>query len=170
MLQSLGYLTNDATLSFQPEAGITRAQYVRLMMESSGLKGSSTEKLAFPDLQGHPDAAFIQQAVELGMIEGTACGEFQPDRVISRQEAAVMIWRVYNKQYPDKVFQNVKLSGTTDKWAVPAVKMAVALGLYGPDFKPDAKGAVDYKSTAALSKRRTPPFCTRCSQIRSTRS
>ncbi|MEK4047664.1 serine hydrolase [Paenibacillus sp. FSL H8-0048] len=153
MLQSLGYLPNDATLSFQPEAGITRAQYVRLMMESSGLKGSSTEKLAFPDLQGHPDAAFIQQAVELGMIEGTASGEFQPDRVISRQEAAVLIWRAYNKQYPDKLFEKVKLSGTTDKWAVPAVKMAVALGLYGPDFKPDAKGAVDYKSREALSKK-----------------
>ncbi|MEK4850766.1 serine hydrolase [Paenibacillus sp. FSL H7-0756] len=153
MLQSLGYLPNDATLSFQPEAGITRAQYVRLMMESSGLKGSSTEKLAFPDLQGHPDAAFIQQAVELGMIEGTANGKFQPDRVISRQEAAVMIWRMYSAKYPDKLFQNVKLSGTTDKWAVPAVKMAVALGLYGPDFKPDAKGAVDYKSRAALSKK-----------------
>lgn len=153
MLQSLGYLPNDASLSFQPDTGITRAQYVRLMMESSGLKGSTTEKLAFPDLQGHPDAAYIQQAVELGMIEGTASGEFQPDRVITRQEAAVMIWRLYKQQYPDKLFEKVKLSGTTDQWAVPAVKMAVALGLYGPDFKPDAKGAVDYKSKAALSKK-----------------
>ncbi|MEK4514735.1 serine hydrolase [Paenibacillus sp. FSL H8-0122] len=153
MLQSLGYLTNDATVSFQPDSGVTRAQYVRLMLESSGLKGSTTEKLAFPDVKGHPDAAYIQQAVELGMIEGTASGEFQPDRVISRQEAAVMIWRLYNVQYPDKLFEKVKLSGTTDKWAVPAVKMAVALGLYGPDFKPDAKGAVDYKSRAALSKK-----------------
>ncbi|WP_340024956.1 serine hydrolase [Paenibacillus sp. FSL K6-1096] len=153
MLQSLGYLQNDASLSFQPDSGITRAQYVRLMMESSGLRGSDSGKLAFPDLQGHSDAAYIQQAVELGMIEGTASGEFQPDRVITRQEAAVMIWRVYNQQYPDKLFEKVKLSGTTDKWAVPAVKMAVALGLYGPDFKPDAKGAVDYKSRAALSKK-----------------
>lgn len=153
MLQSLGYLPNDAALSFQPEAGITRAEYVRLMLQSSGLKGSTTGKMAFPDLQGHPDAAYIQQAVEIGMIKGTASGEFQPDRVISRQEAAVMVWRLLSAQYPDKLFQKVKLSGTTDKWAVPAVKMSVALGLYGPDFKPDAKGAVDYKSRSALSKK-----------------
>ncbi|ASA26131.1 penicillin-binding protein [Paenibacillus donghaensis] len=152
MLQSLGYLPNDAALSFQPEAGITRAEYVRLMLESSGLKGSKTEKLAFPDLQGHPDAAFVQMAVEIGMIQGTAGGEFQPDRVISRQEAAVMIWRLLNAQYPDKLFTNVKLAGNTDKWAIPAVKMAVALGLYGPEIKADAKGKVDFKSRAALSK------------------
>lgn len=152
MLQSLGYLPNDATLSFQPESGITRAEYVRLMLESSGLKGSKTEKLAFPDLQGHPDAAFVQMAVEIGMVQGTAGGEFRPDRVISRQEAAVMIWRLLSAQYPDELFSDVKLAGNTDKWAIPAVKMAVALGLYGPGIKVDAKGAVDFKSREALSK------------------
>ncbi|WP_254075343.1 beta-lactamase family protein [Paenibacillus tritici] len=153
MLQSLGYLPNDATLSFEPDAGITRAEYVRLMLESSGVKESKTAKLAFADLQGHPAAGYVQMAVELGMVLGTADGKFQPDRVITRQEAAVMVWRLLTAQYPDKLFQKVKLAGNTDKWAVPAVKMSVALGLYGPDFKPDAKGAVDYKSREALSKK-----------------
>ncbi|NOU82761.1 hypothetical protein GC101_28255 [Paenibacillus sp. LMG 31459] len=32
------------------------------------------------------------------------------------------------------------------------MKMAVALGLYGPDIKADVKGAVDFKSREALSK------------------
>lgn len=152
MLQSLGYLPNDAALSFQPEAGITRAEYVRLMLESSGMKGSKTEKLAFLDLQGHPDAAFVQMAAEIGMVQGTAVGEFQPDGVISRQEAAVMVWRLLSAQYPDKLFTDVKLAGNTDKWAIPAVKMAVALGLYGPDIKADATGAIDFKSREALSR------------------
>ncbi|WP_379141267.1 serine hydrolase [Paenibacillus sp. sgz500992] len=153
MLQSLGYLPNDAALSFQPEAGTTRAEYVRLMLESSNIKESKTEKLAFPDLQGHPDAAYVQMAVELGMVQGTPGGEFQPDRVISRQEAAVMVWKLLSAQYPDELFKDVKLAGKTDKWAVPAVRMAVALGLYGPDIKADAKGAVDFKSSDALSKK-----------------
>lgn len=153
MLQSLGYLPNDAALYFQPEVGITRAEYVRLMLESSGIKGSKTEKLTFPDLQGHPAAAYVQMAVELGMVQGTQGGKFQPDRVISRQEAAVMVWRLLSAQYPDELFQNVKLAGKTDKWAVPAVKMSVAFGLFGPDIKADAKGAVDFKSREALSKK-----------------
>lgn len=151
-LQSLGYLPNDAALSFQPEAGITRAEYVRLMLESSNVEESKTEKLAFPDLQGHPDAAYVQMAVELGMVQGTAGGEFQPDRIISRQEAAVMVWRLLSLQYPDQLFENVKLAGNTDQWAVPAVKMAVAFGLYGPEIQADAEGAVDFKSREALSK------------------
>ncbi|WP_246187979.1 beta-lactamase family protein [Paenibacillus tengchongensis] len=153
MLQSLGYLPNDASLYFQPEAGITRAEYVRLMLESSGVKESKTEKLAFPDLQGHPAAGYVQMAVELGMVQGTQGGEFQPDRVISRQEAAVMLWRLLSPQYPDELFRDVKLAGKTDKWAVPAVKMSVAFGLYGPDIQADADGAVDFKSREALSKK-----------------
>lgn len=153
MLQSLGYLPNDASLNFQPEAGITRAEYVRLMLESSGVKESKTEKLAFPDLQGHPAAGYVQMAVELGMVQGTQGGEFLPDRVITRQEAAVMVWRLLSAQYPDELFQDVKLAGRTDQWAVPAVKMSVAFGLYGPDIKADAKGAVDYKSAKSLSRK-----------------
>ncbi|WP_162551110.1 S-layer homology domain-containing protein [Paenibacillus tepidiphilus] len=153
MLQSLGYLPNDAALYFQPEAGITRAEYVRLMLESSGVKESKTEKLAFPDLQGHPAAGYVQMAVELGMVQGTQGGEFEPDRIISRQEAAVMVWRLLSPQYPDELFRDVKLAGKTDQWAVPAVKMSVAFGLYGPDIQADASGAVDFKSREALSNK-----------------
>lgn len=64
-----------------------------------------------------------------------------------------MVWKLLSAQYPDELFKDVKLAGKTDKWAVPAVRMAVALGLYGPDIKADAKGAVDFKSRDALSKK-----------------
>ncbi|AIQ47460.1 penicillin-binding protein [Paenibacillus sp. FSL R7-0273] len=153
MLQSLGYYPNDPSLSFKPDAGITRSEYVRLTLECSGLSGSKTVKMAFADIEGHPNAAYIQAAIELGMITGTADGKFQPDRVISRQEAAVIQWRLIRQLYPDELFQDVQLAGQTDEWALPAVRMAVALGWHGPDIKKEADGSVDFKSKEILSNK-----------------
>lgn len=156
MLQSLGYYENDPAKKFLPKSGITRAKYVRLMLESSGVAGSEQmSKPAFSDIAGHPDAAYVQRAAEIGMIKGTKSGKFKPNEVITRQEAAVMIWRLLAPQYPAELFKNVKLAGNTDEWAVPAVKMMVAFGLHGPQAVKDAKGAVDFRSRQPLSNQET---------------
>lgn len=152
-LQSLGYYPNDPAISFQPESGITRSQYVRLLLEASGVRGSEPgNEPAFADIAGHPDGAFIQQAAQLGMVLGASDSEFKPDRIVTRQEAAVMIWRALQPQYPDELFADVELAGNTDEWAVPAVKLMVAFGLYGPRAEVREDGAVDFRSRQPLTR------------------
>ncbi|MGO4369875.1 serine hydrolase [Paenibacillus sp. MCAF20] len=149
-LQSLGYYANDASIAFQPERQVTRGEYVQFILESSNLKGSETTELAFNDLTGHPSAAFIQTAYELGMVKGTGNGKFDPNRVITRQEAATVLWGLYSLQYPPQLFESVKLAGKTDAWAIPAVKMMVALGIHGPEVKLNADGTADFGSKNVL--------------------
>ena len=84
------------------------------------------------------------------MIEGAEEKRFKPDQVITRQEAAVLLWRIYKQQYPEQLFSNVKLSGKTDTWAVPAVQMMIALGLYGPEVKLQGNGSANYQSAKPL--------------------
>ncbi|MDQ0062610.1 serine hydrolase [Paenibacillus harenae] len=151
-LQSLGYYSNDASVAFQPEQQVTRGEYVQFILESSNLKGSETTELAFSDLDGHPSASFIQTAYELGMVKGTGTGKFQPERVISRQEAAAILWRMYSLQYSPQLFENVKLAGKTDAWAIPAVQMMIALGIHGPEVQRNADGAADFGSKNILNK------------------
>lgn len=151
-LQSLGYYANDASKAFGPEQQVTRGEYVQFLLESNNLKGSKTTELAFSDLIGHPSAAFIQAAYELGMVKGSGTGKFVPDRAITRQEAAVMLWRLLSAQYPQELFKNVKLEGKTDAWAVPAVQMMVALGIHGPEVQVNAKGAANYQSRKVLNQ------------------
>ncbi|WP_245600154.1 serine hydrolase [Paenibacillus harenae] len=151
-LQSLGYYPNDATEEFMPEQPLTRGEFVQDMLVMSNLKGSSSTELAFADLEGHPAAAFIQMAHELGMVKGGSSGLFEPDRVITRQEAAVMLWRLYSLQYSPELFSGVKLGGDTSAWAVQAVQMMVALGIHGPEVQADSGGAVDFLSKQALSR------------------
>lgn len=151
-LQSLGYISNDATAKFGPQGTATRGGFVQGLMEISGLSGSSTAEPAFKDVDGHPSAPFIQQAYELGLVKGTSEDAFMPDRPVTRQEAAVMIWRALTLQYPAELFESVKLAGETDEWAEPAVKMLVGLGIIGPEVKQNEDGAIDFLSKATLKR------------------
>lgn len=152
MLQSLGYYPNDAEEKFQPERPVTRAEFVQHTLEASMMKGSESTDYAFTDLEGHPAAAFVQQAYELGMVLGDGKGKFKPDQPIKRQEAAVMLWRLYSLTYDPELFKDVKLTGHTDEWAVPAVQMMVALGIHGPEVQTGEDGAADYRSKQQLSR------------------
>ncbi|MHA7579997.1 serine hydrolase [Paenibacillus vandeheii] len=149
-LQSLGYYTNDASEAFQPKNAVTRAEFIEDVLKMSGLKASKTTPPADTDWATHPTAGYIQLGYESGMITGADEKQFKPDQVITRQEAMVMIWRTLQLQYPNELFEDVKLTGKTDAWAVPAIQMMVKLGIHGPEVKVLEDGSVDFLSRKPL--------------------
>lgn len=149
-LQSLGYFENEANQSFMPKTTVTRAEFIENILKLSGLKPSKTSPPTDTDWAGHAAAGYIQLGYEMGMITGADEKQFKPDQAIVRQEAAVMIWRVFQLQYPSELFKDVKLAGQTDDWAVPAVQMMVKLGLYGPEVKILEDGSADFLSRKPL--------------------
>mgnify|MGYP001167488749 CR=1 FL=1 len=151
-LQSLGYFPNKEGEAFHPEQSVTRAELVYYLLAISGLEGTDAEPYAFPDIEGHRLAPYVQTAYQLGMVSGDGTGRFDPDRAATRQEAAVIIWNVYRQLYPDHLFADTKLEGETDEWAIPAVKMIVALGLHGPEVTQTEDGAVDFRSKAPINR------------------
>ncbi|WP_153977341.1 serine hydrolase [Paenibacillus xylanilyticus] len=142
-LQSLGHYDNDATEAFQPKSAVTRAEFIENVLKMSGLKPSQTTPPSDSDWASHPAAGYIQLGYEAGMITGADSKQFKPDQVITRQEAMVMIWRSLQVQYPSELFQDVKLAGHADEWAVPAIQMMVKLGIHGPEVKVLEDGSVD---------------------------
>ncbi|MBE7680994.1 serine hydrolase [Paenibacillus sp. P13VS] len=142
-LQSLGHYDNDATEAFQPKSAVTRAEFIENVLKMSGLKPSQTTPPADSDWASHPAAGYIQLGYEVGMITGADSKQFKPDQVITRQEAMVMIWRSLQLQYPNELFQDVKVAGHADEWAVPAIQMMVKLGIHGPEVKVLEDGSVD---------------------------
>ncbi len=151
-LQSLGYYENSGELDFDPEQPLTRAVYVQNMLEISNIKGSENTSYAFTDIADHPAAAYIQAAYELGLVVGDGQGGFEPDRIITRQEAAVLIWNSMKQQYPQVLFENVQLAAGSSEWAEPAIQMIAALGLYGPDVQVNSEGILDYRGKDALTR------------------
>jgi CubicO group peptidase (beta-lactamase class C family) len=157
-LQSLGHYPNGTGEAFQPERPVTRAELVYHLLTISGLKGSNSPEYAFQDIAGHPLASYIQAANELGMAAGDGKGYFYPDRPATRQEAAVMVWNIYRQLYSDEWFAEVKLAGETAEWAIPAVKMAVALGLHGPEVTRTEDGAANFHSRQPVTREQAAAF------------
>ncbi|CAM4380026.1 serine hydrolase [Paenibacillus xylanexedens] len=149
-IQSLGYYENDANKSFQPKTAVTRAEFIENTLKLSGLKPSKTTPPVGTDWADHAAAGYIQLGYELGMITGTDEQQFKPDQVIIRQEAMVMMWRIMQLQYPSELFNDVKLAGHTDAWAVPAIQMMAKLGIHGPEVKVMEDGSVDFLSRKPL--------------------
>jgi len=151
-LQSLGHYPNEPGQRFGPERPVTRAELVYDLLRISGLDGSKAETYAFADVAGHPLAPYVQAAYEMGMVAGDGLGHFAPDRPATRQEAAVMIWNVYRRMFPDDLFADVRLAGGTAPWAEAAVRMMAGLGLHGPEVARTEDGAVDFHSAAPLTR------------------
>lgn len=146
-VQQQGLLGKEDGSLFRPEQPITRAQFVGLLM---GLANTpfSEEPVIFADVANNPYAAEIQTALEFGIVVGTASGRFEPDRPISRQEAAVVLSRALLLGFGSAgaVAFKAELKGETDDWALEGVQTIVARGYYGPEVVKDAAGAVDYRS------------------------
>lgn len=117
---------------FGPNASVTRAEFLTMVVRHFGLQASGTAP--FSDVKtGSWYADAVSAAYASGMVEGTGTGKFEPNKTITREEMAVMIARVYQKQVGQATGE-AKASGFSDaasisQWALEDVDAAVKAGL-----------------------------------------
>lgn len=150
LLNKLNFLANDSTNTFQPELAMTRAEFAQLLMNVVGVQPSN-EPVKYSDAVGHKLAKEIQSLSLYAGLQGTEDGKFEPDRAITRQEAASMLFKLISSNVSIPALPEVKLTGTLPApWALEGVQFVSTLQLLGPEVKVDAEGAVDYKPTQPL--------------------
>lgn len=89
-LSGAGILSGRDGGLFEPNAGITRAEFVTVAMRL--LKGEAYEGAdLFSDISGSWARAEINRAAELGIISGYPDGTFRPEAGITRAEAAAVV-------------------------------------------------------------------------------
>lgn len=138
-LRQQGLLEREDPLNFNPEQPITRAQFMGWLIPTFGIK-LSEEPIMFKDTRNSPYAAEIQTALEGGVITGMPKGTFEPNRSITRQEAAVILSRLLQLGLGIMPSAKVQLKGQTDAWALDGVQHIVASGYYGPEVTPMRTG------------------------------
>lgn len=135
---------------FRPDEPITRAEFAIWLVDWLGAAPANGQS-AFKDTVDYPDAGKFTTAFDMGFVTGTEKGLFEPDRPMTRQEAAVMASRLsLLLGHPPK---EAKLAGQTDNWAVNAVCNIVGHGFYGPEVTPSADGTVDYRSKQVMTRK-----------------
>ncbi|MCL2353086.1 MAG: S-layer homology domain-containing protein, partial [Defluviitaleaceae bacterium] len=85
--------------TFQPQREITRAELAAVIARYMGVANNGTPM--FSDIAGHWAESYINAAAINGWVNGFPNGSFEPDRPITRAEAAAMINRMFNRRLED---------------------------------------------------------------------
>ncbi len=125
-LAARGIVSGYADGSFRPDQAVTRAEFVKMLALTLGLK-PSTAATPFSDV-GPADwyAPYVSTAVQAGIVQGLTPTTFGPDQPVTREQMAVLVARAL------KLTQATTLhfsdAAEVDAWATSGVEEAVAAG------------------------------------------
>ncbi len=104
ILQSLDIIAGYEDSTFRPENQVTRAEFVKMLVEAIGATPEGPAQLPFEDMASHWASPYVRRALGAGLIEETDYGvNFGPDQVIPRDEMAYILVKasdVYRAGHP----------------------------------------------------------------------
>lgn len=130
-LAGAGVLTGVGSGRFEPERQITRAELAAMLTRALGIKVEDPSAgKSFSDVPADRwYAPYVAAAAAAGLFTGYEDGTFNPERPVTRQEAAVVLVRAcqFDFSAPGKLpFADAAFLGG---WAADAVATAVAEGI-----------------------------------------
>lgn len=151
--------------SFEPNRGVTRAEFAALLVKGLGLTvPPKTAVGEFPDVDPEAwHAVYIFAAKNAGLIEGYEDGTFRPDRFINREELLALAYRAYKFAGGKADFTVIELATTLSRfedaedlvWAQLETGAVIKLGLsQGADSnKLDPAASANRAEAAVILKR-----------------
>lgn len=162
---SAGYVRGYPDGRFRPDAGVTRAEFVA-MVDSAFQVAAQQGQPALKDVRARDwFAKDVQSAVAAGFVSGYPNGTFQPQRDVSRQEAACMLAALL--KLGGQGYSTFSDAGEIDGWATPSVfRLAdreIMAGYSNSTFRPQKiisrAEAVVMINKAILYRSQTPVTC-----------
>lgn len=98
-LAGSGIVSGDINGNFRPQDNITRAEFAKLIVSAFSVPEGKAEFADVPETSWY--APYVSNAAACGIVGGYE-GKFNPDSYITRQDAAVIIYRVsklFNIEY-----------------------------------------------------------------------
>jgi spore germination protein YaaH len=142
-----GWMKGTSATAFSPDRPATRAQAATVLVRLLGLDagegpGTGGEPgIGFVDTVGHWAQKEIETAKLHGIVEGTGNNRFSPDAELTREQMAVMLYRIFIAEkglYKPVYFRDVNPEELT--WSYNAITGMAGIGLFSgfPDktFRP----------------------------------
>jgi hypothetical protein len=130
-LAGMGIVSGFPDGKFNPNAGVTRAEFVSMLTRALGLSAKPQAAAKFTDAAGWAQGA-IGAAVEAGLVTGFPDGTFAPARQITRAELATILARVIDRRLvPVGQVAEVAFADAVviPAWAVDGIRTASRAGL-----------------------------------------
>jgi hypothetical protein len=136
----MGMVTGYPDGQFRPDASITRAELITILVRSKGLTIPASPAGLFNDTKDHWAEKNIEAAAYAGITLGFPDGSFKPNQAVTRAEEATMLVRVMRMQPLQQTVPSFSDIGA-GHWAFGNIEQAKAQGLISgyPDgtFRPD---------------------------------
>jgi len=117
--------------SFKPEQGVTQEQFTKMVVIAKGLSEYKPSKQTFRDVsKDRWSYGFIEAAAKAGYIKGDTNDNFGPNEPITREQLAVILIRVLDKESEANDPNLVIATFSNDEkeissWAKGAITLAV---------------------------------------------
>lgn len=124
-----GLMNGLSEREFAPHAPVSRAMLVTILHRAEGLPAAGQEN-PFSDV---PDAQWYTEAVlwaaEKGLVLGCGDGRFAPEEPVSRQQLAVILWRMAGSPAPNETLERFADRQSVSDWAMEATAWCVQEGI-----------------------------------------
>ena len=147
-----GAITHQ-TDTFRPRDPITREELAVMLVRAMGYGtiAGLAQDLPIPFQDVTTNTGYVAMAYELGLVNGTSATAFSPDRTATREQAAVMLIRLYDSYHaaaPDKIGIAYSAEGLTDLTGYEAVAVGGTRLIYAGESR--LTGGPDAEEAAAL--------------------
>ena len=132
-LATYGYIEGIGNNRFAPNENVTRAQFVKMVVETFHLE-KKAYNATFSDIHGEEwYASFVSMANQMGLLDSalTFGNKFYPNQAITRAEAASISARAAKLKNAEIKNDNVAFSDTINiqNWAKESIRDAAGFGL-----------------------------------------
>lgn len=141
-----GYISGMGDGTFNPTGATTRAQFASMIANAMGYEANPDAKSAFPDVaDDFWGKAAINFCVENGILSGYDDGTFQPNKAITRQEAASILRNAFElTETTDELFPD---DSAIAGWAKESVYLVKAAELMKGDT-----GTGNFRPTSTITR------------------
>lgn len=154
-----GLFSGVGNNTFLPDAPMTRAMLVTVLGRMSGVTPKAGVRTGFHDVpEGLWYSGYVSWAEQNGLAKGISSFCFEPERALTREEAAVLLYRYasltgenISSSFEGAGYDSYTDSGDISAWAEKAVKWAVDIGVMScADFRINPRGGVTRAQTAEM--------------------
>lgn len=140
---AVGYLaarditTGTSNGKFSPDANLTRAQAITLILRAFGIEPKAiAEEENFKDAGNNIYTGYIAAAKKLGIAKGTGNNLFMPDKIATLEEISAILYNVLiiTNEMPEQdmgiLDLNYSIIQKTCPWAKKAIEMLMSVGIF----------------------------------------
>ena len=150
-----GWVTGQSPETFNPDAPLTRAEAVAMLVRMLGYPVENNAAFSFNDTKGSWAEAYVGTARHYSIISGVGDNLFAPNRPVTRQEIAVMLANIQGVQGGGAAADFCDVSPEANPWSYTAISALSANGVFTgyPDGSFRPYSAVTRAEMAALMVR-----------------